>query len=224
MLIYAVADIHGKDEKIDRIKACIHHYTPDVLVIAGDITSFRGADRIFDRFSKTDLPILYIRGNTDLKKLDRAADHYANIQNLDKKQICFQELCFTGISGTIPLPFYSMICLNEKRELEKLKKLVTKDTIVVAHPPCRGVLDKVGKKCHAGSLNLKHFITQNCPALLLCGHIHEQSGVERIHQTLVVNCAMTKTHSGALVRYEKDKSPRAKIIASPPDYSSSHMA
>ncbi|MFO7884131.1 MAG: metallophosphoesterase family protein [Desulfobacteraceae bacterium] len=224
MLIYAVADIHGKDEKIDSIQACIQHYKPDVLVIAGDITSFCRADPILDRLSTTGLPILYIRGNTDLKKLDRAADKHANIQNLDRKQICFQKICFTGISGTIPLPFYSIICLNEKRELEKLKKLVTKDTIVVAHPPCRGVLDKVGKKCHAGSLNLKHFITQNCPALLLCGHIHEHSGIERIHQTLVVNCAMTKKHSGALVRYEKDKTPRAEIIASQPDYSSSHMA
>ena len=40
MLIYAVADIHGKPERLSLIRKKINDTAPDVLVVAGDITGY----------------------------------------------------------------------------------------------------------------------------------------------------------------------------------------
>ena len=49
MRIYAVADIHGRAERLKRIKENILTLNPDVLVIAGDITNFTGFRPVIDR-------------------------------------------------------------------------------------------------------------------------------------------------------------------------------
>jgi Icc-related predicted phosphoesterase len=46
---YAVADIHGKASRIERIQNNISHYKPDVVVVAGDITNLRHARTIIGK-------------------------------------------------------------------------------------------------------------------------------------------------------------------------------
>ncbi|MEA1968135.1 MAG: metallophosphoesterase [Thermodesulfobacteriota bacterium] len=212
MLIYAVADIHGKTEKIEQVESNIDLYKPDLVVIAGDITNYFHAEKIIKRLSRIQVPLLVIRGNSDLQSVEKIVGSFPGIHSLDKKFFCFENRWFTGINGTIPLPFYSIICLREKEKLKKMKKFVTHDSIVVAHPPCRGTLDKVGKRFHAGSKHLKDFIIKLQPAMLLCGHIHEDAGFKYIGRTMVVNCAMNRECSGAVIEYSQENEPDVKMI------------
>ena len=212
MRIYAVADIHGKTEKIAKIKDVILRNTPDILVIAGDITNYVSPLKTFDQLKDIPIPILGIRGNSDLKRVETLLQNQANAVLLSHVPLTYKNISFTGLSGTIPLPFLSKICFREKRLLDRLKPVTTPQTILVVHPPPRGVCDKVGNKFSAGSFKLKTFIEKYPPLMVLCGHIHEQAGYQFLKNTLVVNCAMNKTYSGAIIDYFYNKPLKIKMI------------
>jgi hypothetical protein len=81
---------------------------------------------------------------------------------------------------------------------------VRRETVLVAHPPPLGVLDRAFGMLHAGSPGLRDLIRQTEPRLLICGHIHEAAGSERMGRTLVVNAAMGRRGGGALIRLGVD--------------------
>ncbi len=215
MRIYAVADIHGKKPYIDEVKKNLIRWAPDILVMAGDMTSFFRKNGLASELKRFALPKLAVRGNTDLKPAEQVFIRN-RIIIIDKKQFVFKEHDFVGISGTIPLPFLSIIGFPEKKRLAEIEPLVTPHSILVTHPPPRKTLDKAGGKYHAGSINLKHFIEKRKPRLLICGHIHEQSGYALHGRTLVVNCAMNRTSSGALIDLNKDHDTRIRTLAPGP--------
>jgi Icc-related predicted phosphoesterase len=48
--------------------------------------------------------------------------------------------------------------------------------------------------------------------ILLCTHIHKQAGFFHINETLVINCAMNKYATGAIIEYEQDKPLRVDML------------
>ena len=212
MRIYAVADLHAKQTFIDRIELNIKHYHPDVLVIAGDLTNYFAKNNIISFIDNLDLPILFILGNSDFKRIRTILEtSNNNAVCLSERPFIYEKMNFYGLNGTIPLPFASRICFQEKKALKKLEGCGTPDSVFVIHTPPKGFLDKVANKCSAGSSNLADFLQTCQPLLLLCGHIHEQSGFEMLSNTMVVNCAMNKHQSGTIIDI-KDKQVE-KIIS-----------
>ncbi|OQX23847.1 MAG: hypothetical protein BWK80_23785, partial [Desulfobacteraceae bacterium IS3] len=135
MRIYAVADIHGRKERIEMIRRNILNIKPDVLVIAGDIITFFGAGPVFDKLNEMSVPVLAIRGNTDPSGMERLMEKYPNISSLHLKQITVNGISFAGASGTVPIPFRSRICLFEQQLIDKLEPLAEKGSVLVIHPP-----------------------------------------------------------------------------------------
>jgi hypothetical protein len=199
MRIYAVADVHGKADKITRIRENIEKLNPDVLVVAGDITNFKNAASIIETFNHMPVPVLAVRGNTDAPKVDYWLDRYPNTTSLHLKKYLFKGTCFVGVGGTIPLPFRSRIGVWERKIIAKLARLVDEDSVLVAHPPPRGTLDEVFGRFHVGCQGLRQFVIDRRPKLLLCGHVHEKPGVATIGKTRVVNCSMAGAGNGALI-------------------------
>jgi uncharacterized protein len=225
MRIYAAADIHGKPEYIETLARVSKEFKPDVIVLAGDITQYfrwrstlNQLDKIgqSEPFEQTDEknrpPVLCIRGNSDFKQMETAVAKSQNLTLLGASPHRVQGIAFLGTNGTIPLPFASRICLKENQLFKTLLPGMNKQTILVTHPPPRGIRDKVGNRFSAGSQNLLNFIKTTHPALLLCGHIHEQAGMEAVHDTLVVNCAMGKDHHGAIIDLQQDTPPRVNFL------------
>ena len=66
MRIYAVADIHGKPDRLERIEYQIAAIHPQLLVVAGDITNYVSPIRTLSRIGALPVPVLAIRGNSDL--------------------------------------------------------------------------------------------------------------------------------------------------------------
>ena len=212
MRIYAVADIHGKPDKIAMVREKTEDLKPDVLVVAGDITNYFNSADVIEQFNHMPAPVLAIRGNTDLKKVDHLLDYYPNTSSLHLKEQTINGLKFVGVSGTIPVPFSSRIGLHEKRIINALAALVDDNSVLVVHSPPRGVLDDAFGKFHAGCRRLYHLVVQRQPRLVLCGHIHERPGIASIGQTTVVNCSVARTGRGAVVNFESDGSFRVQML------------
>lgn len=205
--IYSVADVHGRLSRLGKIKANIDKTKPDVVVIAGDITRYWNPAPFIKELAGLSIPILIILGNSDSSKIALLAGLHPGILNLHLRDVVINNTQFTGVSGTIPVPFRSRICLKEKAILQKLSPLVNRETVLVAHPPPFGTLDRVLKKFHAGSKGIDNLINKNQPKLFLCGHIHENLGIMKINQTLVVNCSMGWQGEGALISLSQDSDP-----------------
>lgn len=215
MKIYAVADIHGNIRKLNLIKENIRNHCPDILVLAGDLTRFFSHHELISFLKNIHLPVAAILGNSDSGGLKNKMAALQEIRILDDGPYPFNGFRFIGASGTLPVPFASRICWKEKQTLGRMEHLLTPGSIMVLHPPPRGIRDKVGDRFHAGSRNIKNFIDKHQPFLLICGHIHEQAGISYSNQTAVVNCAMNRNSAGALIDISADRSVRAMLLTVP---------
>lgn len=204
MILYAVADVHGKRENLDRIERTVREKQPDVLVAAGDVATRRDAAPVLERLDGLAVPVMLVRGNMDPPGLDIEAERYGNIRSLHRSEIVVGGVPFAGVSGTIPVPFRTRVTFREDRDLADLRPRVHRETVLVAHPPPLGVLDRAFGMLHAGSPGLRDLIRQTGPRLFICGHIHEAAGAERMGRTLVVNAAMGRRGGGALIHLGAD--------------------
>ncbi len=212
MRIYAVADIHGRSDKIALIRGNILQLDPDVLVVAGDITNYIGSAGILAQLNDIPVPVLAVRGNTDLSRIENLFEDFPNIYPLHLKQVTIGSTPFVGLSGCIPIPFSSRICLNQVQVIEKLRPLIKSNSVLVAHPPPWGTLDEVFGRFHAGCRSLTKVIKICRPMLMLCGHIHERPGSVFIGKTLVVNCALGRNHAGAMIELDKDNNLKVEML------------
>ena len=212
MRIYAVADIHGRLDKIALIRGKTLQLNPDVLVVAGDITNYTGSAGILAQLNNIAVPVLAVRGNTDLSRVENLLENFPNISPLHLNQVTIGSTPFVGVSGCIPIPFSSRICLNQVQVFEKLNPLIKSNSVLVAHPPPRGTLDEVLGRFHAGCRNLTKLIKICQPVLMICGHIHERPGSAFIGKTLVVNCALGRNHSGAMIELDNEDNLKVKML------------
>jgi len=202
MRIYAVSDLHGRKDRIARIRDTIADLRADLLVIAGDITNYTNARSVVNDLNDMPVPVLAVRGNTDLSRVETLIEGASNISSLHLNTVQIKGVTFVGVSGTIPVPFYSKLCCFEKRIIDKIENLLERETVLVAHPPPRGILDEAFGRFHAGSRGLYSMIARRQPRLFLCGHIHERPGWRYVGETLVVNCNISEEWGGALVTYD----------------------
>ena len=87
MKIYAVADIHGRKDRIELIESNISKFRPDVLVVAGDITSYTGSVSVISRLNDMPVPVLAVRGNTDLPKVESLLEQFPNVSSIHLRKI-----------------------------------------------------------------------------------------------------------------------------------------
>jgi Icc-related predicted phosphoesterase len=219
MLIYAVADLHGKKQRFAQLERQLTDLNPDVLVIAGDMTNYVNPIPVLTRLNALPVPVLAVRGNTDLKRVEGLLHTYPNLHPLHLTAFTIKHVSIVGLSGTVPVPFRSRIRFREKDLFRQAADLVTAQTVLVAHPPPYGFLDEVAGKIHAGSRRLYHLVVARQPAVLLCGHIHERPGITSIGDTVVVNCNLTRGSSGALIEINPDHSPKVRLLSDTADLS-----
>ncbi len=212
MRIYAVADIHAKKNRIDEIKFIINRYSPDLLIIAGDITNYFFPSRTIDQLKDIPIPFFCIRGNSDFQIAENQIKKLSNGTLLDTVPLQMGKYQFLGINGTIPLPFLSKLKWNETHHLNQFKQTITRHTILVAHAPPRGICDKVANRYSAGSFQFKNLIENHPPLLVLCGHVHEQAGYGYLNSTPIINCAMNKIYAGAIIECDINQKIEIKMI------------
>lgn len=75
----------------------------------------------------------------------------------------------------------------------------TRAKIVIVHQPPPGACDILYNGERSGSSELRRFIENYQPDLVLCGHIHEDRGECHIGSTLVVNVGELRRGYGAVI-------------------------
>ncbi len=205
MRIYACADMHSHTERFDTIKSRIHAYRPDVVVAAGDFGTRRDPESAIAELNRFPVRVLAVRGNFDPPAAEGIMARYANVSSLNLREIEVGGCAFAGVSGAFMLPFRTRVRLREGRARQWLLNRVGAETILVSHPPPRGVRDMVAGRVHAGSGMIADVVASRQPRLVICGHIHEAPGIGRLGRTMVVNCAVGRRCSGAIIEIDGER-------------------
>ena len=210
--IYAAADLHGRPSSFDIVARQANSADVQAVVLAGDLVQYRRGHAYLDRLAALPKPVYAVRGNTDPPRIEQAMDPAGQMYSLHlQARQCFG-LRLVGVSGTLPMPLRSRIGWSETKSLERLGALIDAHSILVAHPPPWGIRDRVAGRWHAGSRGLRRLIAATSPAIVICGHIHEDAGIAWLGRTLVVNCALGKQGRGAIISYDGKHLPTAHML------------
>ena len=197
MKVYAVADIHGAQYRMNLVLENVERYQPDLVVICGDITQFGPGDVAEMLLNQIPVETFAIPGNIDTADIPAAIDR-SHAENLHLQLLKRNGFSFIGIGGLIPFQLSGFAVRVEKKR-KTLSEVVDSQSVLVTHVPPYGVQDKVFLGKHAGNHDLAAFISEKKPRVVLCGHIHEDPGVGSIEGITVVNCSMGRKTQGALV-------------------------
>ena len=197
MKILAVADIHGSQYRLNLVLKNVTTYTPDLVVLCGDITQFGPGDLATNFLNQIPVETLAVPGNIDTFDVDQGINA-SNATNLHMKRIVTQGIVFVGIGREIPSSLADL-AIDDGTVKKPLKKILDTASVLVTHVPPFKLQDKMFIGSHGGSKQLRHLIDTYKPRLVLCGHIHEDPGVSKSGDTTVVNCSMGKRTEGALI-------------------------
>jgi Icc-related predicted phosphoesterase len=192
MRLLCLTDLHGDERHLRGILK--HAGTVDLLLLGGDLTNFgtpNQAEELVDIARESCPQILAVAGNCDSPAIDDRL--LAMGISLFGRGVMRQRTGFYGVSAMPPW-MGTMYELSESEIATALaagRALVSNAArhVIVSHPPPRDCqLDLTRRGEHVGSSALREEIEACQPALVVCGHIHEARGAEKIGATTVVNC------------------------------------
>jgi Icc-related predicted phosphoesterase len=208
MKILAVADIHGAQYRLNLVLKNVKTYTPDLVVLCGDITQFGPGELATNLLNQIPVKTFAIPGNIDTFDVDQGI-MASNATYLHMRRVVTQGVSFVGIGREIPAPLTD-ISIVDGVEKKPLLKIVDSASVLVTHFPPFKLQDKIFIGSHGGSKELRTLVETCKPRLVLCGHIHEDPGVTRLGGTTVLNCSLGKRTEGAIV--EVDDTVKVTIL------------
>lgn len=192
MRIGYIVDVHGAYERVREVLARIGDV--DVLIVGGDITTAGTPDEAERAIAdwQARVPRLYaLAGNMDSREIDR---RLADIGvALDARGVEMEDAGFFGVSAAPVSPLrtpYEIADDELEQRIARGYAEVSGARVVVfcPHaPPARTACDRLASGEHVGSEVIRAFVEREQPDLVLCGHIHESRGSDRIGRTQVVN-------------------------------------
>ena len=194
LIILATTDFHGDIMALRRTALKASQNDVSVVIVCGDITHFGSLQRARELLSilnSAPCPVLFVPGNCDPPEL--AEENIEAIECLHGKCRQIDNINFFGAGGSSPTPLDTPFELSETEIADILKQGFEAcqnkcKTVLVSHsPPKNTSLDITFTGEHVGSSSVKEFIEKKSPQLVLCGHIHEAVGVDKIKHTIVVN-------------------------------------
>lgn len=192
MKILAFTDIHGAYNKVEEI---LRKEPADVVVIGGDLTtvgSMKEAENAIRSFQSLRQVLLCVAGNMDLSEHDSLFERMGISINGRGKVI--GDVGFFGVSGGPKSLLHTPYEISEEEIAKRARDGFAdvqhcKVKIFVPHAPPYGTkVDIVHSGIHAGSTAVRDFIEDHKPDVVICGHIHEARGKDKIEKTLIVNC------------------------------------
>jgi len=192
MRIVCVTDLHGRLAALGRILADAG--PADALLLGGDITNFGSpvdADRVIELARAKVSTVLAVAGNCDSAAIDRRLVELG--VSLHGRGVLLGTVGLYGLSAAPPWK-KGMYQLTEDALAAALwtghaQVRQAEQQVVLAHVPPRDTrLDRTLFWSHPGSTALRTFIDHAQPGLVLCGHIHEGRGMDRLGATIAVNC------------------------------------
>jgi Icc-related predicted phosphoesterase len=209
MRLLVVTDFHSRYEKVPEILKKAGKV--DGTLLAGDLTEFGPVENAKKLLGMLPKPILAVPGNCDPKDMVQLLKAEGVSLHEGKKKL--DNVTFVGIGGSNPTPFGTPIEFSEeeiKGMLERLMKDVNGPAILVSHAPPKGYQDKIPNGVHVGS----EAIAQIAPRFkaIVCGHIHEDRGISKAGDTIVVNPGLAALGNAAVLEIDAGGNVNARLI------------
>lgn len=227
--ILALSDIHGDErfrEHVDRVLSSGDKV--DCIVVAGDITHggpARIAERILGYLRSLNVPVLAVPGNLDPQSSIHVAFRKTGIVDLHGRGEILDGIGFIGCGGSPIGPhivpyrrerYYiteeeiARTLLEALEDLERKGEKPERIVLVTHTPPYGTKLDVIFGGGHAGSRSVRVFVEELQPDLVICGHMHESRGIDRIGRSLIVNVG--ESWKGYLALIDLGESIRIKLL------------
>lgn len=198
MKILILSDLHAHNDVLDKMDDVFAK--SDAVLFAGDFAAcFKpetGKEALLQLCKKHDT-IFAVLGNCDNEDF---------LEDLEEQDVCVEKtlvyhegLAFAGAGGGT---YFTGKTEFERQEQDIIAdfnivkncveetgdKSLWKNLILICHNPPKGkTVDAVNENLHAGSELFAKYIEENQPLAVVCGHIHEGAGMEKIGETLVIN-------------------------------------
>lgn len=186
MRILACADLHGRPERIARVRALAAEHAPAVVLLPGDLTHAGSGEEALALLTALPVPVLAVPGNMDDA---HAAAEIARLGSLAGED----PVVLDGVSFGGP-------------------RVRTACDLIVTHEPPAGVLDLARSGRHIGSRAVLDLLNRLRPRVLTCGHVHEAAGIERLGETLVINCTMGDDRTGGALIEITPETAAARLV------------
>jgi Icc-related predicted phosphoesterase len=193
MIVLAFSDIHGAYDRVEQVLTTFGTF--DAVLVAGDLTtagSAHEARNAIRAMAAPGKPVMAVAGNMDPDPVE--AELLSLGVSINASGRVIGDVGFFGVSAA---PVSTLRTPNEiteeeifrRAELGWLEVAGCRRKVFVPHaPPAGTALDRLRDGRHVGSTAVREFILHRAPALVVCGHIHEARGTDRIGSTEIVNC------------------------------------
>ncbi|MBR9681115.1 MAG: hypothetical protein GOU98_04835 [Candidatus Altiarchaeota archaeon] len=187
MKILAVADIHGDLEKLYKLVNSLDE-RPDAVIVAGDLTPF-GPESLVSKIKTALDPVsdyvFMIPGNEDTKEVRETMEDLGIDMHGKFKE--FNDATFIGFEGARWIDDDGEVFIHYD-PIHKVLKKAKKTKVLITHvPPFDTHADTLWTGHHVGSPFVRNLVEDYQPDFLICGHIHESRGVEKLGKTTVIN-------------------------------------
>jgi Icc-related predicted phosphoesterase len=216
MKLLCFSDLHGDSGWLSSI---LQDAGPvDLVLLAGDITHFGTpniAESLVRQATRDGGPVLAVAGNCDSPEIDL---RLTSLQvSLFGRGTVVNGVGFYGLSAMPPWTGH-MYELTEEEIAATLEQgaaeVSAERQVIVSHPPPHGTqVDRTRKGQHVGSRSLRDWIERTSPTLVVCGHIHEARGIDRIGPTKIVNCG--PAFQGCYAIVELDETVQVELRTAP---------
>lgn len=214
MKILAISDIHNDLYRTKKLKEVVATENPDAIVVAGDITNFGPtsmASEILKELESMGKRVLAVTGNGDPEGVEDILEK--GNMSLHSKPLKVKNVGFTGFGVPSIAKLGELLIMNYdslENDFKEISKCEQK--VLVSHfPPQNTKVDEIFSGEHIGSEVLRDLIADKKPDLVICGHIHEARGTDKIGKTLVVNPGALCEGYAALIELGKGE-PKTRFI------------
>ena len=215
MRVLAVADIHGNQKAIEKVKKKAKKV--DLVIMGGDFTIFGNhMEQIMRKLNAMTKKTLVITGNHETEsKVRTLCKKFKNLYFMNNKIMKINNILIYGYDTNgfsfRDRPFEkdskkfvkaikkerAVLKKTNKKRKDKIKladakykkpKIQILKTIFISHAPAyKTKADKIMDE-HCGSKSVRDFCIKNKIDYCFCGHIHEGSHtVDKVKNTIVVN-------------------------------------
>lgn len=215
MKLLVLSDLHAANSVLDKLDG--EFQKADGVLFAGDFAEcFKpetGKEALEKLCSKHDT-IFAVLGNCDNEDF---------MEELEAQDICVENtlvfhegLAISGAGGGTIFTGKTEFERTEEDILADFNIVKTsveqtedaslwKNLILISHnPPKDTKCDAVNENLHAGSQLFTDYIKENQPLAVICGHIHEGFGVDKIGETTVINPGSLAEGKYAWLEIKKD--------------------
>jgi len=198
MKLLVISDLHANNAVLDKMDEVFS--SADAVLFAGDY-----AECFKPETGEGALKALCAKHETIFSVLGNC-DNEVFLEDLEEQDVCVEKtLAFhegLAIAGAGGGTYFTGKTEFERTEEEILADFeivensvsessddsLWKNLILISHnPPKCQLCDKVNETLHAGSQLFTDYIEKNQPLAVVCGHIHEGIGIEKIGGTTVIN-------------------------------------